>query len=398
MTLPILIISEFSFSTKLQIKSSPSWDYESIWCRLLKVAFWNGLNGNELIYVFGPEISARQGLINRPHKSLMRKFAHFLKVSGGSLSRAYPPQLKTNPASVASEQLRGCKECFQQGFHSALYQLTILEKCPLHDTPLREGCPSCQFPERYAINRNFQRHGYRCSRCHQSIVNFHAIPSPTFLSLLPRLSNWHLFVVSAMPYPFDSLRMIDQCWVAAIREWSAKYGEIPNLWQPKTALLSTLSNLIGEDSHDQTNRIFKDTGQFYFRMRRIIRQMVIKQDRRRIQPLTYSQSLETSGSQTLSYAYDIWRMAWERSLISESTPNYLKDAQLPITLLRWICSRMINYEDTDSLIIHKCRHEITASYVRCLELSQWLERKGGYLTSPLEFQLIIPRLCILNRR
>lgn len=398
MALPILIVSEFSFSIKLQIKESPSWDYESIWCRLLKVAFWNGLNGEELMYVFGPEISTRQGLLISPHKTLARKLAYYLKVSGRNLLRAYPPQLKTYPASTTAGQIRGCKECFKQGFHSALYQLTFLEKCPLHGKPLMEGCLACGFPEQYAMNRNFHWYGYRCSRCHQSILDFNAIPSSEFLSLLPRLSHWHQFLVSATPYPFSPLKMVDQRWFVAIQDWSAQYGEIPILPQPKNALLDALGNPIHDEYHGHRQRIFSDSGQYYFRMRRILRRMVFKQDWHRTPYPTDSRSLDISANQTQIYAYDFWRSAWERSLGCSPAPIYLKGTQLPVTLLQLICARMSNSGDTDLLIIDKCRHEIAASYSRCLALSQWMEWKGGYLTSPKAFQFIIPRLCILNRR
>ncbi|PPD48100.1 MAG: hypothetical protein CTY16_06205 [Methylobacter sp.] len=51
--LPIMVTSEFAFSTKPTLKSDDGWQHQSLLLRLLKVAAWNGLNGDELAYVFG---------------------------------------------------------------------------------------------------------------------------------------------------------------------------------------------------------------------------------------------------------------------------------------------------------------------------------------------------------
>jgi len=64
--LPIMVTSEFAFSTKLTLKSDDGWQHQSLLLRLLKVAAWNGLNGDELAYVFGSDIFCQEWLLNKP--------------------------------------------------------------------------------------------------------------------------------------------------------------------------------------------------------------------------------------------------------------------------------------------------------------------------------------------
>lgn len=44
---------------------------------------------------------------------------------------------------LRAKHLRYCPECLKQHFHSALFQFSLLEKCPIHRLPLQDSCPHC---------------------------------------------------------------------------------------------------------------------------------------------------------------------------------------------------------------------------------------------------------------
>ena len=46
-------------------------------------------------------------------------------------------------ATRACTELRYCVPCLQAGFHAAWFQWQVIERCPLHDAPLRTGCVRC---------------------------------------------------------------------------------------------------------------------------------------------------------------------------------------------------------------------------------------------------------------
>ncbi|MBD5797376.1 hypothetical protein BHU24_22160 [Bacillus pseudomycoides] len=39
--------------------------------------------------------------------------------------------------------LKYCQECLKQGYHSLLHQLVYIDYCFIHNTPLKNTCPSC---------------------------------------------------------------------------------------------------------------------------------------------------------------------------------------------------------------------------------------------------------------
>lgn len=399
MALPILAVSEFSFSAKLPIRTGSSWEYESVFCRLLKLAYWHGLNGRELTSVFGAEITLPRELLEQPQKRLQRKLAHYLGNANSTLSLAYPPT-GLSWFNVLTGQLRGCKQCYRQGFHSALYQLTFLECCPIHNEPLILGCLECRFAEAYCITPTLSRNGYRCSHCKRMIMNFDAIPATDFVSLLPRLSGWRRFLTRGIKNRARTLYVPEQRenWFAALREWNVHYGEIPILpANPIFPILPFPPDYSTDGLHPPFS-VFNGTVSHYYRMRRMFRQLAYTHDRKQCPPLLQScQSWWPAASAccTRNYAYVLWRGAWERSLAFGLTPAFLSRKQPPISIELWMALLPpAETEESKLMALAKCGHEMAMSFSRCMALSEWMQQKGGFLLSPLVFQLIIPQICI----
>lgn len=60
--------------------------------------------------------------------------------SGSAYLGAVPAKLLLAP------HLRYCRQCLAAGWHSAMFQHIAVTSCPLHGSPLRQGCPRCKRP------------------------------------------------------------------------------------------------------------------------------------------------------------------------------------------------------------------------------------------------------------
>lgn len=59
--------------------------------------------------------------------------------------------------------LKYCESCVKGGFHSYTHQYKFLERCPIHDAPLRSGCIRCGASIHFAIVPGEK--GFWCGRC-----------------------------------------------------------------------------------------------------------------------------------------------------------------------------------------------------------------------------------------
>lgn len=55
------------------------------------------------------------------------------------------PFVRSVREPVVARSLRYCAQCMENDFHSTLYQLHLLEKCPVHEVLLTTNCPHCGF-------------------------------------------------------------------------------------------------------------------------------------------------------------------------------------------------------------------------------------------------------------
>jgi hypothetical protein len=79
-----------------------------------------------------------------------------------NLSSILPPTHITKFTSF--EFLRFCPQCLNLGYHSSLYQLLFIHKCPIHGIELQTVCTSCNQPIKYEIERN-NVPPYGCKKC-----------------------------------------------------------------------------------------------------------------------------------------------------------------------------------------------------------------------------------------
>ena len=85
--------------------------------------------------------------------------------------------------------LHWCEECLHSGYHSFAHQLRGLTHCPLHGTPIRQGCPHCEFSVLMRSERSLEsQEPFRnCLHCHKPLLQLTTSPkwpkSAKFLAL-----------------------------------------------------------------------------------------------------------------------------------------------------------------------------------------------------------------------
>jgi len=136
----------------------PYWSsrFESLWSLLRKFAYLNVITDGEIRKIFGGN--------NVPHASYKWKWEWYLRADLRGFSGLDPLKLSSifstrhndlreatvlayvherEAVTLASEFLRFCPTCMNQGFHSPLHQLLFLAKCPAHGEKLESRCPNC---------------------------------------------------------------------------------------------------------------------------------------------------------------------------------------------------------------------------------------------------------------
>lgn len=72
-----------------------------------------------------------------------------------------------------TEHVHWCEDCLKCGYHFFGHQLVGLVRCPLHNTPMRCGCPKCDFALLMRSRSTLEcREPLRnCMHCHQPILS-----------------------------------------------------------------------------------------------------------------------------------------------------------------------------------------------------------------------------------
>lgn len=136
----------------------PYWSsrFESLWSLLRKFAYLNAINHYEIRKLFkrdevSQEVHWRWCLrADLRHFGALdpSKLSVIFGVGDNDLAEAtvlrYVKEYEAG--TLTSEFLRFCPTCIYRGFHSPLYQLLFLTKCPMHGKRLEVRCPKCISP------------------------------------------------------------------------------------------------------------------------------------------------------------------------------------------------------------------------------------------------------------
>lgn len=143
-------------------KPSETYKYESLWSLLNKICLWNCISISGLFSVLGhPKNKKVGGLHNlaQPDSTTMDAIQALTGMNRELLNESVvSAYLGINDGALFTDyNLRFCPECIAHGFHTVIFQMGFVEKCPLHKELLLEACPRCKEEIPYK-----SRFGYSC--------------------------------------------------------------------------------------------------------------------------------------------------------------------------------------------------------------------------------------------
>lgn len=125
--------------------------FESAWSIIAKFCRWNGARFAEFWSLVAvdrhrPLPASRHYL--RSCSWLDRdKFATTFRLAPDAVRNAFTERYAPTPhlevCLVDTRRVRFCPTCARRGFHSPLYDLHLLARCPIHGDALMDACPSC---------------------------------------------------------------------------------------------------------------------------------------------------------------------------------------------------------------------------------------------------------------
>lgn len=148
----------------------PEWSStgESLWMRLSKFSHCNRLSVAELARLFARQ-DEREALTGIDLRSMTpwvtEAIASLLGISPRDVRASFCCAEPHVLAMRAGTELRYCVCCLQAGFHTAWFQWHVVERCPLHDTPLRTGCVRCAAAIPYVLGAQLALSPLRCTTC-----------------------------------------------------------------------------------------------------------------------------------------------------------------------------------------------------------------------------------------
>jgi hypothetical protein len=130
---------------KPQTKHVVPFENESIYLRWTNASLANGWSTNKADRPLDPASLSRPVFRHfTNHEVLSRELASALQVNLSTVRRLRGTDIcGISDGLVFSPSLRYCSKCLDAGYHSIIYQHVGMARCPLHDIPLQDACPSC---------------------------------------------------------------------------------------------------------------------------------------------------------------------------------------------------------------------------------------------------------------
>lgn len=143
--------------------------HESLWSMLHKVVLYSNLTGRQTRELVGNLGRQQTQPMLFPPQSALDRLSLELQLPEELLSNCRTSAYLPNPlvrefgsSGLISKNLRFCRSCMEQGFHSPIQQLLFVDRCPFHDEPLIDECPSCGQPIDLAVRDQLVKNPYGC--------------------------------------------------------------------------------------------------------------------------------------------------------------------------------------------------------------------------------------------
>lgn len=185
--------------TRISWRPAERHPFESAWSMAQKFCRWNAARFAEfwaLVAVGSPRpLPAKRCYMQDPSWLDREKFRVLFRLEPEDVRTAFADHYAGNvhiEVCLADQRhVRFCPSCAQKGFHTYLYDMLLLTRCPIHDEPLLQACPRCGQPICAEIARATSCDPYAC-RC--GYMLWPSSKSPAFsaaeLDLLRSAVRW----------------------------------------------------------------------------------------------------------------------------------------------------------------------------------------------------------------
>ena len=135
---------------------------ESVLSLLWRFARLNGLAGHAVVSALAPYTDPYEGVAPRIGALDVAALCVALGLRPKHLRLAFLDE-DTAPRSVPV--LRACPRCLRRGYHSTLFQIPTVRRCPLHRQALETRCGHCRREQPYWLSARSLDLAYRCVHC-----------------------------------------------------------------------------------------------------------------------------------------------------------------------------------------------------------------------------------------
>lgn len=147
--------------------------FDSVYGLMSKFARLNALDAHDLAQLFiDPKSERRTAIIRAPKVDLrfsdlfdVNEIKRHMRLDSEDASYAFVFAQTTKRLHRSSDSLRWCPRCAFAGFHSPLFQLSLLGACPAHGQTIRSHCPKCRSTIPYRLQLNVFAEPFCCSSC-----------------------------------------------------------------------------------------------------------------------------------------------------------------------------------------------------------------------------------------
>lgn len=200
--------------------------YESAWSMLHKFSYLNKLSRFDMCTMFGgreywPSLSRPTVHVDFHlrafDRSSLARLQYLLKIDQTTAYLSLIEPYRFAQVTAASN-LRFCEACIENGFHSPLFQIDAVVRCPIHLEVLRTQCRCCKQPIPYQINERLLVYPYACPSCHSPLWSGMLLPewtpgiTPKDAKALAQYLRWSETIIKAVRGEFFHVADIRSEW------------------------------------------------------------------------------------------------------------------------------------------------------------------------------------------
>jgi hypothetical protein len=158
--------------------------FESPWSIFEKIKYANLVSTKQLIQKYGTDQSRKikTGKVSKRNRNLVSFAGLDMEQLGDALKVSLLDHVKNHKALIMDKlpdylketdlfatELRYCKDCMNQGYHSYFHQLQMVDYCPFHLCKLDEVCFHCELPISFTLPAHEIEHGF-IRDCGESLI------------------------------------------------------------------------------------------------------------------------------------------------------------------------------------------------------------------------------------